>query len=388
MKNFFCVYPHCFLTANDSSVLIFNPKTKEYVIGRDDEMASFVHTKSSYVLQENAHCRNFLKEAESKHLGYFIHSENQSPYLAFQEFSFLSSWEKTEKPLWKLPTLVKVVSIHLNNIALKKYDTSTYIQFDYPIYSKEFHNLGKIEGALSELVNFPALECIRLCGDIDNTLLKAIEKIDCMDSQLVVRTSANNINGVVRIKDQYPRLKAEILVADIDDLQKLRQHALYLNEIQVFYLISNIGDLKLVQKEIGQCRFIPILCDAVEQHDLVSQMRLSLDDILASNSSMYDCLSKDYFHKECFGNISLNINGNIFCQNERIGNICNASIIELLDNWLRREDCLWMLTRNKFPSCRNCVLSSLCPSVSIYERQGIIPSACSDNTYEYLQRFV
>lgn len=392
MKAFFSVYPHCFLTANDNSVLIFNPRTKDYVIGRDSEMALFVRTRTSYVLQQNDNNLDFLKEAESKGLGYFIHSNSQPPYLAFQEFSFLSSFEKNRKalgenPSWKLPSLIKGISIHLNNVDLKK-NSSTCIQFDYPEYCEETHNLATIESVFPEISNFPALECIRLCGDIDNTLLYAIKKLDHIESQLVVRTSANNINKVLRIRNLFPSLKIEIIAADTEDIFKVRQYALLQNGIQVFYLISNPKKLKYVQETLESCCFIPLLYNKREQFDLISQMRLSLDDIMTYNSNMYDCLSKVFFHKECFGNISFDLKGNVFCQNERIGNICNSSAINMLGNWLRRADCLWMLTRNKFPRCRNCILAALCPSVSIYERQGIIPTACNNDTYEYLQRFV
>lgn len=94
------------------------------------------------------------------------------------------------------------------------------------------------------------------------------------------------------------------------------------------------------------------------------------------NQNLKDCYLKDYINTSCFGHITINYDGMVYCVNQEIGSLKNQDLVCVINNWVSSRDCFWYFTRNKKLECKDCALQVLCPSISIYEQLKIYKCPC------------
>lgn len=169
-----------------------------------------------------------------------------------------------------------------------------------------------------------------------------------------------------------------MLINSYDEFQKKAKLEIP-NSMSFTFLIHNPKEMNAYTDVKQKHSFVPVLYDAEKQKDLIEQMRLTFHDILDYASSMRGILSNGLIHTSAFGHITLDILGNLYAEESYIGNVKDGSAFLLMTEWLQKENNLWMLTRKTFRPCQKCILSFLCPCVSIYERQGYFETACVEN---------
>ena len=378
------MYPHCLMTANSDSVLIFNPKSKGRVIISDGRLALWTKSHTSNVLPVYDQSRRLFEEAEHRRMGLFIGEVKAMPYMQGQAITLLSSMEKERRSLnhvtgWKIPSYINTVYLHFNNTHYKAASSCMYSQIGYPHYDATPSIMSCQAGeGMSALIRGTAVKTLYLCGDIDNVLTESLREVYEGNYSVVIRTFACEADKIISLLRDYPDLNVEIMTDNRREyLNALRQLISW--SPTFLFVITDVSELGIYQNEEVEHAFIPVIYDAEKQKGLLSQMRMTLEDIFNSVRSIKDCLMKEVVNSSAFGKISIDIHGNISSNEEYIGNVDNGTAFGLLTKWLQKENNSWMLTRRKVSQCSDCLLSSLCPCVSIYERQGFIQTACCNS---------
>lgn len=386
---YFCVFPHCYVKTNGGSVLIINPQTKQYVYSMSSIIVeSFVKNKGSYSYCIFDEKNKFYVDAISKELGYIIVSEFP-PYNPNPKISFVSSMSKEKKALgyntgWYVPSFIKFLSIHFNNINLCLPQNNLFDQLEYPKQDVNSYKMDKqLWREIFTVLSISPIEIITLCGDIDELLLDALYEIEQIyHKRVVIRTAIREYEKVKKLLCKYSNLKIELIVSNITVLDRLLETSdATFKDITFIMPLLSLDDFKSLDTLSLQIQYVPLVYDIKSQSDLIEQMQLNFNDILSSSSSIEDSLIKGIINSNFWGSIIIKRNGLLYVADEFIGDITHGSIYLLLNKWLQKSQNSWMMTRDKYPSCQECLFATICPNISIYEKQGLIKRVCLENVY-------
>lgn len=386
---YFCVFPHCYVKTNGDSVIIINPHTKQYVYSASSTIVeSFIKNKNSYsycIIDEKDH---FYVEAISKKLGYIIVSIFP-PYHPKPKIFFVYSMSKEKKALgyntgWYVPSFIKSLSIYFNNKNLRLTQNNLFDQLEYPSQEAILYKMDKQlwRETFTVLSNSP-IEIITLCGDIDELLLDTLDKIEQIYCErIVIRTVICEYEKVKKLLCKYSNLRIELIVSDITVLDKLlgTNDVIY-NDITFIIPLLSLDNFKSLDTIDFQIKYVPLVYDIKLQSNLIEQMQLNFNDILSSSTSIEDSLIKGVINSNFWGSVIIKRNGLLYVADEFIGDTAHESIYSILNKWLQKSQNSWMMTRDKYPACQNCLFATICPNISIYEKQGILKRACLENVY-------
>ena len=161
----------------------------------------------------------------------------------------------------------------------------------------------------------------------------------------------------------------------------------WIERLSVTFIIKSADELNtFVHTPYKSKNFIPVLYDTKLQQSIVDEMLIDVEDIIGTNSSPLEVYKKQMIHPNNYGSLLIDSNGNVFDCLKYIGNIHEEDIYEILNNDLHDTDSFWYMTRRKWNECSNCVFADICPPLSVYELQGIIPCACKKIFQEYRPR--
>lgn len=382
MKTYFCVFPHCLVRTNDGKVLLLDPCSKSFIVSKKAGVVASFSNADNYVFAIEEEEKEFYIKAELKQLGYIIEAETL-PFAAKPKLAFISSMEKEKKALgystgWHIPSLIKFVSVYLNNTKIHLPHESLYAQLEYPKFgfATDVQSQTVWDRINSVIKNSP-VEIVYICGDVDDMMIQALNRIKKNDyCTLVVRTAISEYDKAIELLGNYSKLKLDFIVNDPCKIQYVLDIS---NQVLFTYPIISLADLDYVEeKSNSHLRYLPLVYDTKKQSELIEQMLLSLIEILESITSIEECLIKGAINRNFWGHIIVTEEGNLCVGNDLIGDIYNKTIYALMADYLQKPQNLWLLTRDKKPSCSDCLLSLVCPCISIYEKQGFISGACSN----------
>lgn len=204
MKRFFCVYPHCLVRTNDKAVMVFNPRTRDILFSEEVELVESFSQTDSFVFPVVENKREFYVEALSKQLGYIVNAETQ-PYKASPKINFVSSTAKEQRALgyssgWRIHSLIMSISIYLNNKNIILPKELLYAQLEYPKYSAEIGCMSqRVWDKLRAVLVCSPIETVYICGDIDDALLKLLDKVRWIYAQnVIIRTSTSEYDKAIK----------------------------------------------------------------------------------------------------------------------------------------------------------------------------------------------
>lgn len=386
---YFCVFPHCYVKANENSVLVINPHTKRYVYSASPVIVgSFINNKNSYSYCIFDEKDKFYADAVSKQLGYIIEA-SFPPYYASPKISFVASMNKEKKALgyntgWYIPSFIKSLSIHFNNKYLCLPQKCLFDQLEYPNQDVALYKMDKqLWMEIFSILSNSPIEIIQLCGDIDNLLLETLDKIEQIyHNRIVVRTVICEYEKITSLLCKYSNLRIDFIISDITVLDKLLEtNNVPYNEISFTIPLFSLENFKSLDTIKFQVKYIPLVYDTKLQSDLIEQMQLNFDDILRNSKSIEDSLIKGIINSNFWGSLTIKGNGVLFVADEFVGDTKHESIYSVLNKWLQKSQNSWMMTRDKYFACKNCLFVTICPNISIYEKQGILKRACLENVY-------
>lgn len=385
MNDYLCIFPYCIVRSNHKEVLIYNPDTKAYVLFDRLKPESSDTLSHSYYLVLNEDVRAFSEEVCSKGLGYIICGLAVPPYIQAPHISFVSSLAKEKKSFghntgWHTASLLRHLTIMLNNtLSLSGINSPILsLQAGYPkISSSKSTGMNRkvISEILKSLDGAPNLEMVTLCGEPDE-MMEDMVALLIQKAPVTVKTYTTNWEALRSLLEKYPALRVEILL-NKENIDKIADHAKAFND-RIFFtvLLESLGEMHLWDSLELPMSFRPLIRDKSTQIDMIHQMLLTREEILHTNNTLFECLCKDIINTSMFGEVTLDIKGNVFLCKQHIGNLNDRDLFFLLTKGLEREDNAWMSTRSKCAECESCVFHSLCPNICVYERTGVIGNTC------------
>lgn len=382
--NLFVLYPDTYVRCCNGTTLLIGLHNSNYVLERtntlviDEKHPWFEITNDSLLLAERC---------SSKGLGYVLECTTL-PYIPQKKIHIVSSIKRTSELMkfaegYHTKDLLRELHIFAHNITYQAPSDVAYIQMKYPIFG-DSANLPSC--FVTDLAKSP-IRSVVISGDIDSYLISCLSSFVDNGKNITIRTYGNhkNLNKAEHLITKFPNINIEILLDSIEmlDYMKRKINEVWMEVVSVDFIITNKDELNaFIEFPYKFKNIIPILYDTKIQQSMVDEMLLEADDIIKTNSSPLEVYKKQIIHLNNYGSLLLDSNGNVFDCLRYIGSIHEDDIYELLNKNLHDSNSLWYMTRRKRKECSNCVFADICPPISIYELQCIIPCACKKNFRE------
>ena len=273
---------------------------------------------------------------------------------------------------------MREVRILTHNTTYQAPSNVVYAQMEYPNWGDTTDLPIRF---LTGLANNP-IQSVVISGDVDNYMSSCLEPFVLNGKLITIRTYGTylNIDRAMALLFEFPCIRLEILVDSTAVLTYVEKKSMegVLDRITMVFLIEEKDEIDTFSHCFYKSKtFIPILYDTSSQQSMVEEMLLDMNDIVKSSKTIMEVYKKQLFHPQNYGSLLIDSNGDVFDSLLCIGNIYKTDIYELLNECLHASNCSWYMTRRKWTSCNNCVFVDVCPALSIYEMQGIIPRACN-----------
>lgn len=377
MKTIFCFFPHCYIKATNNELLVYDTLKYNHLYYTDYELAqSDRYTLSKGYLFDREETRQLISSFLSCEMGYLIEYGKTLPYMNDRKIKFTTSLEKEYRSLnYNLASytnsLLRSVTILCNNSFQSDYSDLAYSQVDYPVV-----NAHKIDCdfLLQQLQSFPHLERIIISGEIKERAYASFlsftqkNKISLTHRIFLEKSSRDKILTDLKENDN---LFIEIIVDRSTDLSNPLIH----DRLYVKALVNDVTDISLFTN-LKNVSYAPVFSKRESNEDLVKQMIMTKEEVLSTKVSKRHCLLSDYINFGAYGGLTINYDYNVSCLGQHVGSIQDTDLSNLINNWVRNQNCMWYYTRCKKATCRNCALAALCPSINTYETQEIYHCPC------------
>lgn len=378
MNRLYIFFPHCYIKATDNELLIYDTMKFKSIYMRDiDVSCKTVNTLNRFGYMEDCNDNKcILQKFNNNDFGYFIHHSKLIPYIPERKIRITTSLSKENKALGHnlasyTNMMLKSITLLLNNTLSTCLNSFAYKQLEYPYINCSIINVDAI---LLQLNSFN-IERIILSGEISYSKLdKFLEYAHKKNILVIYRVYylAYPIQYIQDIIHKYKSIMIELLV-DSDtplNIMSLKEERLILK-----YIITNSSDLE----KLGDMEENVVLCPIILEKGrktLQPQMILTKNEILQSCQTLKECYIKDYINISCFGHLTINYDGMVYCLTQQIESLQNQDLACIINKWVGSQDCLWYFTRKNKSDCKNCALQVLCPSISIYEQLSAYKCPC------------
>lgn len=377
MKKIFCFYPHCLIKPTNSEILVYDCLTYKslYVQNVDLHHTDRDSLTKGYI-EERDETKSFVSSCLSQNMGYYIEVGEKMPFMNDRKIKFTTSLEKEFRALnYNLPsytnTLLKSVAILCNNTHESKYSKIAFSQIEYPDVNSNYIDYQSL---LNQFRSFPSLERIVVAGELDTPAFYKILSY-AKDNGIAVTyrifLNSANVDMLINNLEQNEFLNIEVLVDRDSDFMKLRQH----DRLYIKALIVDLNEINIFEN-YENVVFVPVLISKVQNNELLQQMIMTKEEILAQKRSKKACLLADYINSGAYGNITINYDLRVSCIGQQIGSIKESDLSYIINNWINNEKSMWYFKRSKKACCSDCALTILCPSINIYEELGIYNRPC------------
>ena len=378
MNRLYIFYPHVYTKATPNELLIYDTLSfkREYVRGVVISSNTITGINKFGYIDDSEENKCIIDKICNNSFGYFIFPQNVMPYMPERKLRITTSLRKEAKALGHnlssyTNMMLKSVSLLLNNTVSTYLTSFAYLQLEYPNF-----NWTKIDvhAILLQLKSF-CLEHIVLSGelspkDLDDTSLFAQRN----DIRIIWRIhylacSTQYIQGIFA---KYKSIMIELLVDSNTppDMLNLAGDRLILK-----YMVIKRSDLDAIVKMENRIALCPIFLK-FGQVTIQPEMIMTKEEILQSNQSLNECYIKGYINSNCFGHLTINHDGVVFCLNQQLESIHKKDLACIVNDWVTSENCLWYFARYKKDICKDCALQVLCPSITIYEELNIYKCPC------------
>ena len=378
MNTLFYFYPHCFINVTLNEILIYDTQHFNYLyIDNINLTSEDKYTLSEGYILYRAELCEFISLCLSKDFGYYVEYDKVVPYMNTRNLRFVTSLEKEYKSLNRnlssyTNSLLGSVTFLLNNTFTTGYPPLVYSQIGYP----DKNDIDIDYNKRLEIVNsFHNLREIVLSGEIGEDVLKCFME-QAHEKNLVVRyrilAGTVSMIYIYALLETYESLYVELLVDKASDLMILRMESH--KRLIIKALIQRAEDVSAFDNIPGII-YVPIFYNH-KNKNLLSELIMTKEEILSIHKDIKGCLRSNHINENVFGCVSITPEGEVLCLDQKIGDIRNTDLSCLINKWIRSQSCMWFYSRRKKNSCKECALSVLCPSISIYEMQNIYCCPC------------
>lgn len=374
----FIFYPDTYVKRCNDTVLFLGLHNGEYLIEKNN-VVEVNEYWPYFEITDNS--QSLADKCLHKKLGYVLWC-TISPFIPQKKIHVISSIRRIAELMnfnesYCIKDLLRELHLLAHNTTYQALSNIIYAQMKYPTWGETADLPIRI---LTELANNP-IETIIVSGDIDCYLVTCLMTFIIGGKHVIVRTygDCQNIDKAMTLLYEFPQVRLEVLIDSTAMYSYLESNLRknLLDRVIVAFLVKDVNDMDAFTHCSHKNKtFIPIIYDTIAQQSVVNEMLLDLDDIVETPLTILDVYKKQMFHPNNYGTLLLSSDGSVFDCLSCIGNIYQKDIYELLNNNLHTSKCSWYMIRRNWNSCKNCVLADICPALSIYELQGIIPCAC------------
>lgn len=378
MNRLYIFFPHCYIKATSSELLIYDTKTFKSAYMRNIMLSGFCIDRLNRFgcIEESDATKHLLQKVEANHFGYYVQHEELMPFIPERKLRITTSLHKEKKALgYNLTSytnmMLRSLTILLNNTVSSYLNTLSYIQLEYPDINSKGADLEK----LLVQVNSFCLERLVLAGEISSEKLeKLIRLANDRNFQVIYRIHylAYSSQYIQELLHKFDSLIIELLVDNNTPFEILNVKE---ERLVYKYIITKVSDIERIQNIENEVILYPIFLD-LDSITLQSQMILTKKEILHSRQTLKECYIKEYVNQICFGHLTINYNGDIYCLAQKIGSLQNMDLSYIINKWISSQDCLWYYTRKEKACCKECALQALCPPISIHEQLNAYKSPC------------
>lgn len=380
MNRLYILFPHCYVKATPSELLIYDTTTFNSVYMKDIRLTANGMDRLNRFgyIEENSSTTLLLQKIEAENMGYYIEYDKVMPYVAERKLRITTSLQKEKRALGHNLTsytnmMVTSVTLLLNNTmsAAANINDTSCKQLEYPDSNSTEIDMEGISAQLGSL----CLEKVTLSGEMPwSQLDKFIQWADDRNIQVIYRIHylAYPAIYIQKILQEHESLMAELII----DSGTPADYLGYVSDRLFYkYMIESAADISKAQMAGGNVVLTPIFTDT-KAVTLQPQMVLTKDEVLQLRQTLKDCYMKDYVSTSCFGHLTINHNGDVYCLNMRIGSLRDNDLPHIINSWVGSADCDWYITRKDKDCCKGCALQTLCPPISLYEQLGIYQCPC------------
>lgn len=379
MNRLYIFFPHCYIKATQSELLIYDTILFKSVYLKDMKLTSSVIERLNRLgcIEEKDGTVQLLQKIEKFRIGYYVLYEEMMPYIPERKLRIATSLNKEKKALGHnlasyTNMMLKSVTLQLNNTIQAHLNTISYKLLDYPNTNSTEIDVDKLCTQLSVF----CLEKITLSGEISYNQLKRFVLWGNGRNTLVIyriHYLAYPVQYIKKILLTFASLMIELIIDSNtpSDYLNIRNERLMYK-----YIIVSTSDIDKAQKIGNDAILFPIFTDT-KTITLQPQMVLTRDEILQSCQTLKESYLKEYANISCFGHLTINHNGEIYCLDMCIGSLQNNDLSNIINKWVASPNCGWYLTRKNKDCCKECALQVLCPPISLYEQLCIYKSPCT-----------
>lgn len=394
--NSICLYiePYVYCNVKDNGIILYNTLNKENIIIKDHNLIKKIKTvienNSCFVLTkmqlEDETIREFIDEVEIKHIGGvsamcnsnipviirpFLQLINDNNIVVKEDLKSINIDYRKKNILDN----VNELNIYLNSFNHSYYQ-NIYQQTNLCAYSKvrEEASIYNVKTFIDAFLNNHFLRLKFFGGDILN--YKDIDELLSYISNMNVYKEFTLFYNIINDDKINKILNSSLIIVNIviDNILVNAENVVGLykdyENIYFTFLIRNIKELELY-KSIKNS-FIDLVIIHVfvlsEANDTRALLEYDKKSILNQKLNMDDLFLNQYLNKHNYGKLYLFNNGNIHSNvnREKLGNIFKDDIQDVVMKELYNGES-WLLTRDSFSLCQNCVYSTFCPPISNYE---------------------
>ena len=378
MNTIFFIYPHCHINSTDKELLVYDTLSGKHVYLKKNPltMSDKDSLQMGYLIVSEKH-NDFINLCLANELGYFIDFTNVPPFFCKRDLEFVTSLAKERKALgYNLASytnlLLRTITIYCNNSS-NKYSEEMCLQMEYP---KRNNNNIDIDFILHQLTNFQHIVSIVLSGELKTSSLSSVleyakERNIFVTHRLLCDSFLNNFS--MELFDKY-NYSIELLVDCPSDIEQI--NAFSNDRIYIKAIIQSIADIPKYEVNENFC-YLPVLSSNRDNTEILQQMILSVEDILYSSKTINDCRLLSYINPDIFGHLTIEYDGSVSCQNNKIASIYEFDLSFIVNRWIGNNKCTWYNTRRKKDICKDCALQCLCPPISIYEELHFYKCPCA-----------
>lgn len=374
--NYFVFFPSIYICGNKNTYVVYDTDSGAFSTFESKEVNDFLSTENLWFEIDETNIK-FARMFENKGYGYKITSK-AAPFYPKRQINIISSLKKRKELLgnddgYMIKDLLENITIYAKNSHLKHFTQEEFQQINYPALSEQVLSEDIIEKLAKCSVKY-----LTIAGDLDNYMIDALLPKFAKISTIIIRSfvTIDLVHNLMSFVASHPDVYIQALVNDKKTVDAISEACNgCLRNISIHPIVSSIQDLSLYNANRGELHFLPVVTKMVN-NDIINELKLNECDVFVSSRDYDDILSNSKFHKIFNKTLTILSDGTISCAFAKIGNIYNEDLYHALNSWIYKEDCVWWYTRDMYEPCKNCALRHLCPSITIYEMQGILKRIC------------
>lgn len=328
MNRLYIFFPHCYIKATLSELLIYDTILfkKVYLKNLSLTNSSTDRLNRFGCIEENNDTMQLLQKIEEYHMEYYILYDKLMPYIPEKKLKITTSLYKEKKALGHnlasyTNMMLTSVTLLLNNTISAHLNAISYKLLDYPNNNKMEIDFEKLYAQLSAF----CLEKITLSGEMSyNQLEKFVLWGNGRNSQVVYRVHylAYPVQYIQKILLAFDTLIIELLIDanTPSDFLNIRNERLMYK-----YIVVTASDVNKAQMLEDSVMLFPVFMDT-KSITLQPQMVLEIDEILQSHQTLKESYLKEYANTSCFGHLTINYSGDVYCLDRCIGSLHNDDL--------------------------------------------------------------